>query len=637
MSLDELQRVWQTQKIGPRVEIDADMLLRELRRNQRSFRTTIFWRDFREVAVALVLVAFFGKEAMEPGGWPWWTCVAACVWVAGFLIVDRLWQRRRATGPDTSLMSLIDGSLRDVNHQIWLLRNVAWWYVGPIAASCLFVFTWISFAAGSWPHGPILICVLIFFGVYWLNLRAVRTCLAPRRDELIALRNSLAPSEDENGAEREASSNTTWDHDLVKANSDFRTEEQAMLKFAGIVVGALLIAWLSGAVYGFFKFRQLEDPAHAAAAETSSPAANDDLDGARNVSDLLEPIRREYKLPALAAAMVRDGRTIALGAVGVRRASGKEQVTINDRFHIGSCTKSMTATLCAILVEQGKLQWESTIGEILSDQTDKIGREYHAVTLHQLLTHRSGLPEDRAPDRVIWPKVWALRGPMLQQRRKFVELVLSQEPSARPGTKFQYSNAGYTVAGAMCERVTRKTWEALMREHLFRPLGMSTAGFGPPGKVDAVNSQPLGHLVSGATWKPMPPGRPEADNPAVIGPAGTVHCSIADWAKYAALHLPRSTEEKPILSAAAIDKLHEPLADEDYAFGWTVTDREWAGGRALTHAGSNTMWFAVIWLAPEKGTAYLAATNVGTDEGFRGCDAAISALIRGNIASSEKP
>ena len=87
--------------------------------------------------------------------------------------------------------------------------------------------------------------------------------------------------------------------------------------------------------------------------------------------------------------------------------------------------------------------------------------------------------------------------------------------------------------------------------------------------------------------------------------------------------------EEPRLPAEVFKKLHTPLPgdEEKYAFGWIATDRGWAGGKALTHGGSNTMWFAVIWLAPRRGTAYMAATNAGSNTAFTACDAAIGKLI----------
>ena len=137
----------------------------------------------------------------------------------------------------------------------------------------------------------------------------------------------------------------------------------------------------------------------------------------------MEPIRREYKLPALAAAMVKDGRVVALGATGVRRAGGAERVGIHDRFHISSCSDAMTAMLAAILVEEGKLRWDSTVGEVFGDQADELLPEYRSATLEQLLTHRFGLPEDRQSDGELWRKVVALGDPTLDARERLVESV----------------------------------------------------------------------------------------------------------------------------------------------------------------------------------------------------------------------
>src|SRR5579871_265205 len=319
--------------------------------------------------------------------------------------------------------------------------------------------------------------------------------------------------------------------------------------------------------------------------KTEPPAA------VQNLNAVLEPIRQKYELPALAAAVVLDRQLAAEGAVGVRRAGHEEPVTLHDRFHLGSCTKSMTATLCGILVDKGKLKWTTTIGEAFPKLKDKIHPDYHAVTLDELLSHRSGLPEDREPDPVLWPKILALKGPLKDQRLALAELVLHDKPKAPRGTRFQYSNDGYTIAGAMCEQATGKAWEDLMRELLFRPLGMTTAGFGPPGKAGAVD-QPWGHQVEDKK-KPVPLApNADADNPAVIAPAGTVHCSVGDWARYARLHLGGGPG---LLKPETLRKLHTARTGEDYAYGWQLL----GGGKILIHDGSNGFWYAVIWLMPE--------------------------------------
>ena len=114
--------------------------------------------------------------------------------------------------------------------------------------------------------------------------------------------------------------------------------------------------------------------------------------GPEDLNDLLEPIRQKYELPALAGGIVHAGELIGLGAVGVRRVGSPERVTVQDRWRLFSCGKAMTATLIALLVEEGVLSWQTTIGEVFPDLLGTIDAAWQAVTVEQLLAHRTGLP-----------------------------------------------------------------------------------------------------------------------------------------------------------------------------------------------------------------------------------------------------
>jgi CubicO group peptidase (beta-lactamase class C family) len=171
----------------------------------------------------------------------------------------------------------------------------------------------------------------------------------------------------------------------------------------------------------------------------------------------------------------------------------------------------------------------------------------------------------------------------------------------------------------MAEQVTGKSWEDLMREELFQPLGMDTAGFGPPGTKDEID-QPWGHTADG---KPT-----QFDNPPALGPAGTVHCNLPDWAKFASLHLRGARGAGAFLAPETFGKLHTPIPDnEDYAFGWGAVKPPWADGVALTHSGSNSMWLATIWIAPQRNFATLVAVNQGGPAAAQAGDEASRALI----------
>ena len=115
-----------------------------------------------------------------------------------------------------------------------------------------------------------------------------------------------------------------------------------------------------------------------------------------------------------------------------------------------------------------------------------------------------------------------------------------------------------------------------------------------------------------------------------MGPAGTVHCSIPEWARFAALHLAAERGRPRLLKAGTFRALHTPPAGFEYAGGWLVCQRTWAGGRAFNHSGSNTSWYATVWLAPALNLAFLAATNQGDKVAEKANDDAIVALIRAN-------
>ena len=337
-----------------------------------------------------------------------------------------------------------------------------------------------------------------------------------------------------------------------------------------------------------------------------------------NVNALLEPIRAKHHLPGLAAAAMRGGKLVAVGATGVRVCGHPEAVSIDDRWHLGSCTKSMTSSLAAMLVEDGKLKWDARIGDVLTDLRGEIGESWKGVTLEQLLMHRAGAPHDAPPD--LWAAAAAQRGSEVEQRLAFVRGLVSRPTESPAGSAYSYSNQGYAIAGAMLERASGMPFDQLIAKRLFAPLGMHSAGFGTPGTA-AKFDQPRGHRGSESV-EPDPGG----DNPPAITPAGRVHCSIADFARYAAWHARGESGDK-LLGADSFKKLHTPVAGGDYAMGWVVTQRDWASGTALTHNGTNTMWFAVMWLSPAKDAAFVAATNIAGDDGAKGTDEAVAALI----------
>ncbi|MEM8884453.1 MAG: serine hydrolase domain-containing protein [Planctomycetota bacterium] len=352
----------------------------------------------------------------------------------------------------------------------------------------------------------------------------------------------------------------------------------------------------------------------------------------RDLSKLLEPIRKQHEVPALGGAIVKGGKLEAIGAVGVRKLGSDKAVTVDDLWHLGSCTKAMTATLLARAVERGDFAWETTLPKALP-AFKGMDPGYRDVTLDDLVRNRGGAPADLSADG-LWMRLWQRKGTPTQQRRALANGVLTKAPLFPRGEKYLYSNAGFAIAGYALEVKAKKPWETLMRKELFEPLGMKSAGFGAPGKG---MDQPWGHAAQGARVVPVAPG-PQADNPPAIGPAGTVHATLADWSKFVALHLQAAQDGKEdlLLKRATLRRLHTPRKGETYAAGWVVAERPWGGGRVLNHNGSNTMWYCVTWLAPKKGFAVLLTCNQGGPKAAKACDVAAGALIRDVLAQERK-
>lgn len=348
----------------------------------------------------------------------------------------------------------------------------------------------------------------------------------------------------------------------------------------------------------------------------------------RDVAPLLAPIRERHELPALAGAIVTTDGLIALGAVGLRSAADAEPVGEDDLWHLGSCTKAMTATLVARLVEKELLTWDTTPGDVFGDSVEGMDPAWREVPIRLLVSNRAGAPADLKRDG-LWMRLRLHKGTPREQRRTLVEGVLAEPPEVEPGTAYLYSNAGFALAGAMLETLADEPWEELLRREVFEPLGMAGAGFGVPGSAEALD-QPRGHFRRRDGLRPVTPG-PAADNPAAIGPAGTVHASLRDWARFAQAHL---RGDDAFLRPETWERLHTSLEGQEYGNGWAVVERPWAGGPALAHSGSNTMWYCTIWLAPRKGFGVLVATNVGDDAAAKACDEAAGALIAAAAAAS---
>ncbi len=336
------------------------------------------------------------------------------------------------------------------------------------------------------------------------------------------------------------------------------------------------------------------------------------------LAPVLEPILEKHKeMPGLIGAILDGDRITAIGAVGVRKAGAPERFRADDLIHLGSDTKAMTATLIGKLIAQKRLSFETPMSEIFVNLRPEMNPQMAKVTVRQLLEHTAGLPAN-----VDWWHFDGTKKPLREQRHMVVAEVLKQAPKNPPGSKYLYSNVGFVVLGAIIELKRDRPWEEVIQNELFKPLGMTTAGFGPPGTPGEID-QPWGHTLKDGKPSPV-----QGDNAPLMGPAGRVHCSITDWAKFVSVYVDPEHQKTQVLAPKVIEELITPSAGQEYAGGWSITKRPWAGGLTLTHAGSNRMWYCVVWVAPKKHFAAMVATNVAGDDVEQAVDDAAAALIQ---------
>jgi CubicO group peptidase (beta-lactamase class C family) len=373
-------------------------------------------------------------------------------------------------------------------------------------------------------------------------------------------------------------------------------------------------------------------------------------------SAALESIRAQNTLPALAAygTLWNGDEATPIGpwAVGRRSAASQTPVQPGDLWHIGSNTKAFTATLLATYVAEGKLAWDDTLAEVLPDLAADMTEGAASATIADLLRHRAGLPSD--PPVVVMVR---LQKEAARAGREGAIVYALANANARPGPgePGRYSNLGYMVAGVVAERLAARdggdtSWEELVAERVLTPLGIKEDefGFGPPpiGDKTEAPQQPVGHAPRrDRSWEPRLPGN-LADNPPAYGPAGTLHLTMEAWGRFCMAHargddLADGERDALGLSREDYAELHRPV--ETFAAGWLVARRGWARGAddpeatdgvVLTHNGSNTLWFATVWIAPERDAVLLAATNAATPMASVACDKAVGVVL-GEMADAK--
>jgi len=342
--------------------------------------------------------------------------------------------------------------------------------------------------------------------------------------------------------------------------------------------------------------------------EMDAPAPKD-YTGWTDLASLTESIRTDTKNPAMGIAIIRDGK-LEQTVAGVRVNNGKDAVGVDEPWSIGSIGKPICSTVIGKLIEMGKLDWNTTLGEALSDMPMK--DSYKSATLEQLMHHRGGVPEDPGMRRPEVQRIVNGATDPTKIRENYARDILQREPIGKPGERFAYSNAGYALLGVIAERVTHKPYEQLVKELVFEPLGLKHSYTGAEKLPEA---RPSGHMRG-------PNGLEEANfsGPMEIlyAPAGGgTFMSLADLAKFGEAHMLGMQGKDGLLKSATVKRLHQGIPEVPgmtggrmYACGWGI--EQFPGIQTMqTHNGSNGTMRAQVAFFPEANLVVASFVNAG--------------------------
>lgn len=371
-------------------------------------------------------------------------------------------------------------------------------------------------------------------------------------------------------------------------------------------------------------------------------APSKDYSGWTDLATLEESIRSDTASPAMAIAMLHDGKVESV-ASGAREVGKDGKVTAEDTFSIGSVGKPLCSTVIGKLIEMGKLRWDETLAEALPNTPMKDA--YKDVTIEQILHHRGGIPQEMGMRRPDVLRVVNGETDRIKIRENYAREILAKDPIGKPNEKFAYSNGGYQLLGHIAELTMGKPYEALVKEYIFTPLGMTHSYTG----IDTLpTARPLGHInpdgpqggpggpggnvvkQSGPPkWEPMDMNGPIE---ILFAPAGGgMFASAADLVKFGEMHMNGLNGKDGLLKAATIQRLHQgipegleaespsdvkpsyapsPDTPQLYACGWGIESLP--GTEPMhTHNGSNGTMRAQLAIFPKAGVVVAAFVNCG--------------------------
>ena len=341
-------------------------------------------------------------------------------------------------------------------------------------------------------------------------------------------------------------------------------------------------------------------------AQTASSSIPQDLD------TLSARILKEFEVPGLAVAIVKDGKVLLAKGYGVRKLGEQTPVDENTLFGIASNTKAFTSAALAMLVDEGKITWDDQVIKHLPGFQLYDSYVTREMTIRDLLTHRSGLGLG-AGDLLWWP-------PTDYSRDEIIRRFRYVKPATSFRSRYAYDNVLYMIAGQVVAAVSGKSWDDFIKERIFTPLGMKTSNTTVADLLASRDAATPHVMVEGKlkTISPLP-----LEN---VGPAGSINSSVSEMSKWVIAQLNRGQisggrrlfserQSREMWSAQTITPLGDPpphLAAlksnfSAYALGWGLT--EYRGFKTVSHTGGLLGYVSRVTLVPDLNLGVVVLTN----------------------------
>ncbi|MET0620874.1 MAG: serine hydrolase [Thermoanaerobaculia bacterium] len=338
--------------------------------------------------------------------------------------------------------------------------------------------------------------------------------------------------------------------------------------------------------------------ARAADAAVSSAKPLDGFDA------FVDGALKTWKVPGLAVAIVKDGEVVLARGYGLRDVKRNLPVTPETLFAIGSATKAFTVMSLGVLVDDGKLDWDTPVHAYLPAFALRDECASAGMTPRDLVTHRSGLPRHD----LVWYNATLTRAELFERLRYL-------EPNADFRSKWQYQNLMFLTAGYLAGEVADQSWEDVVRGRIFGPLGMKASNF------SVLESQKTSDFALPYTEKEKKAVEIPFRNIDVIGPAGSINSNLTDMVRWVRLHLSDgAVGGTRVVGAANLEEMHQPqmvMREQErdpeiilrtYAMGWFVESYR---GRQRVHHGGNIDGFsAMVTFLPAERLGVVALANM---------------------------